>query len=105
MKKPSVNQILAENIVRQFGSSGTLLGHWLLVDAIAEHLDGHSVREAVRRAACTRGTSVRLAYSRIRGVICYMEKAQAMCYVEHWGGEKKPSPSDLIEKIANSARK
>ena len=99
MEKFSENQIRIETIVRQLGSNGMLLGHWLLVNATVEYLDGHPPRTAVHRAAELHGIPVHLAYSRLRGVLSRMEKVRSERYMELRGGERL-SPVELIEKIA-----
>ena len=104
MGKFSEKKIKIETIVRQFGSSGTLLGHWLLVDAIIARLDGHPARAALHTAADSHGISPRLASSRLRGVICYMERARAERYVEIWGEREMPSPAALIDRISEEIK-
>ena len=102
MKKLFEGQIRAETVVRELGSNGMLLGHWLLVDAITERLAGRSAQEAVRCSAALHGISPRLAYSRIRGVICCMAKVRSERYAELWD-IKKPTPRELVEKITDGA--
>ena len=103
MKKVFKNKVYVETIVRQLGSNGTLLGHWLLVDAVMERLSGHPVRVAAHRAAELHGIPMQLAHSRLHGVLNYMEKVHSERYVELWNG-KRPTPMELIERIAAEAQ-
>ena len=93
-------ELQADTIARELGSSGVLRGHWPLIKAVSAKMSGMSTRKAIHIAAEECCIEPKLARERIRGVILFMEKKQTEEYRIFCVDGKRPSPNELIERLA-----
>ena len=94
-----------EGVMRDLGASGRFKGFWMTLDIVETRLKGKTAGQAIREVAEKEGIYPGLAHERIRLMIRYMEKQGMEQYKVLWGNGRKPTPSELIDRLADMVKK
>ena len=90
-----------ESAMRNLGASGLFKGFWMTLDIVEKRVEGKTAGQALKEVAAKEGIYPSLAHERIRLMIRYMEKPGLEQYKVLWGEGKKPTPNELIDRLAD----
>ena len=88
-----------KTLLRAWGSSGLLLGYWMVIKVVEERVKGKTTKEAIEEVARQEGITVRILRSRIKTLMQRMKKKQTEAYRSVWGN-KDFTIEELIERLA-----